>query len=363
MKLPSMQFYTGDWLKDQSIRKLSPAARGLWFDMLCFMWDSPRRGYLDGFPPYRSKNALALVNNRKEKGSDLDQIWTRFGSDLDQICHEKGADRELCKPKKWTKFAFRKVLGKLCGIETKFVTKLLDELDDAEIFSVTEDGVIYNRRMVKDEAKRILCTELGRKGGNPNLVNRQPGQTVNPTLNRHEPERLTQPLTGLEDATVKGVDNGLRARASSSSSPSKIKGSLSHSCDLEIPKTGDQAQTAPAQPAKPEVEPWALQLAERLKSLILANDQNAKVPKDLSEWGHECELMQRIDNRNETEILGVMKWSQADPFWRSNILSMKKLREKFTQLKLRMVEAKNQNATKRVAGDAAPVAGKYTHLS
>lgn len=360
MKLPSMQFYTGDWLKDPSIRRLSPAARGLWFDMLCFMWESPRRGFLDGFPPFQSKNGLSLgaeESDNRQKIVNKSLINRQYIDDKSEIICPNFVKNGT---EKRTNFGFRKVLGKLCGIGTKSVSKLLDELDDAEIFSVTQDGVIYNRRMVKDEAKRIVCTELGRKGGNPKLVNRETGQTVNPTLNRPDEERLTLPLTVSDEKTDKGWVKGSRARASSSSSSSQIKGSLSHSCDSGIPKTSEPAPAPKPEPAP--VDEGSMQLAWTLKGLILANDQNAAVPADLTSWGKEAELLQRIDKRDASEILAVMKWSQADPFWRSNILSMKKLREKFTQLKLRMVEAKNRNATK-LAGDAAPVAGKYSHLS
>ena len=45
-KLPSLQFYPGDWMKDPAVRSVTVAARGLWIDMLCLMHESDRRGYL-----------------------------------------------------------------------------------------------------------------------------------------------------------------------------------------------------------------------------------------------------------------------------------------------------------------------------
>ncbi len=44
MKLPSFQFYPGDWMKDPSLRSVSLEARGLWMDMLCLLFESVRRG-------------------------------------------------------------------------------------------------------------------------------------------------------------------------------------------------------------------------------------------------------------------------------------------------------------------------------
>jgi hypothetical protein len=41
------------------------------------------------------------------------------------------------------------------------------------------------------------------------------------------------------------------------------------------------------------------------------------------------------DGRSEAAVERIIRWSQADEFWRSNILSAPKLREQFTQLALK----------------------------
>lgn len=40
MKRPSFQFYPGDWTSDLKLRRCSPAARGVWVDILCAFHDS-----------------------------------------------------------------------------------------------------------------------------------------------------------------------------------------------------------------------------------------------------------------------------------------------------------------------------------
>ncbi len=45
-KLPAIQFYTGDWLKDEGVNLSSLAAQGLWINMLCYMNAAPVRGTL-----------------------------------------------------------------------------------------------------------------------------------------------------------------------------------------------------------------------------------------------------------------------------------------------------------------------------
>lgn len=119
MKLPSLQFYSGDWMKDPALRSVSFAARGLWIDMLMLMHQSPRRGYLQ-------------LNDTPVTAAQL---------------------------------------ARMTGGATGEVARLLRELEDSGVYSRTDSGTIYNRRMVRDEKKRIACSEAGRRGGgNPILT-------------------------------------------------------------------------------------------------------------------------------------------------------------------------------------------------
>ena len=77
-----------------------------------------------------------------------------------------------------------------------------------------------------------------------------------------------------------------------------------------------------------------LRLVILLKNLILQNDPKAKVPKDITKWVDPIDKLERLDHRSIEEIEVVIRWCQADDFWHSNILSTKKLREKFPQLLL-----------------------------
>lgn len=48
MKFPFIQCFTGDWLKDPAVSMLSPAARGIWWDLICVMHESDRSGVIAG---------------------------------------------------------------------------------------------------------------------------------------------------------------------------------------------------------------------------------------------------------------------------------------------------------------------------
>lgn len=46
MSRPSFQFYPGDWQKNANLRRCSPAARGVWVDVLCLLHDAEEYGVL-----------------------------------------------------------------------------------------------------------------------------------------------------------------------------------------------------------------------------------------------------------------------------------------------------------------------------
>ncbi len=61
-KQPAFQFYPGDWFKDPELSRVSPAARGVWMDMLCLMWESEDRGRLiSGGKPWTKEDIVKAV--------------------------------------------------------------------------------------------------------------------------------------------------------------------------------------------------------------------------------------------------------------------------------------------------------------
>lgn len=78
-------------------------------------------------------------------------------------------------------------------------------------------------------------------------------------------------------------------------------------------------------------------LARFLEKSIAAN--NPKFPRSEQQrqrWARDFDLMIRRDKIDADDIAEVIAWSQKDSFWKSNILSGKKVREKYQQLLMRM---------------------------
>lgn len=73
-------------------------------------------------------------------------------------------------------------------------------------------------------------------------------------------------------------------------------------------------------------------VCEHLATSIAAN--GSKKPEVSKGWRDSARLMLDRDGRTEQEIHGAIEWCQADEFWRGNVLSLPKLREKYDQLRL-----------------------------
>ena len=85
-----------------------------------------------------------------------------------------------------------------------------------------------------------------------------------------------------------------------------------------------------------------LQLSEYLFSKMLLNNPEAKKP-NMQSWADELRKMVELDNRTIEQVKGMIEWSQADDFWKINVLCTKKLREKYDQMRV----AANANYKKK----------------
>jgi hypothetical protein len=73
-------------------------------------------------------------------------------------------------------------------------------------------------------------------------------------------------------------------------------------------------------------------ICERLADLIEAN--GSKRPAITAAWRDAARLMLDRDGRSIEEAMGAIEWSQQDPFWKGNILSMPTLRKQYDRLRL-----------------------------
>lgn len=84
-----------------------------------------------------------------------------------------------------------------------------------------------------------------------------------------------------------------------------------------------------------------MRLAEFIQEGVLQVSPDFKKPKTLDKWANTVRLMREQDSLEHRHIAEVFKFANLDSFWKTNILSPEKLREKFAQLSAKKLEAAN----------------------
>jgi len=94
--------------------------------------------------------------------------------------------------------------------------------------------------------------------------------------------------------------------------------------------------------------------AKYLADKILKNNPSAaNIPRndqDIFKWCVHIDRLLRIDKRPRDELREVLIFAAKDPFWSTNILSTKKLREKYDTLLMQMKRANERHGTPPASG-------------
>lgn len=88
-----------------------------------------------------------------------------------------------------------------------------------------------------------------------------------------------------------------------------------------------------------QCDPDVIAAADLLADLIVANGRKTRPTVTCKTWHSPIHLMVTRDQVAITEVVGAIRWAQADTFWRANILSPSKLRKQYDALRLRQAAA------------------------
>lgn len=91
---------------------------------------------------------------------------------------------------------------------------------------------------------------------------------------------------------------------------------------------GSRAESADDVPPRADVERICRHLADRIEG------NGSKRPDITKKWRDAARLLLDKDGRSVEQVIACIDWCQSSTFWRPNILSMPKLREKYDQLRL-----------------------------
>ena len=256
--MPAILFYTGDWLKDPAVRCMSLGARGLWIDMLCLMYESPTRGY------------LSLMDGKPVSAVQL---------------------------------------ARMVGGTLKEIESLLSEMRGCGTFSVTDDGVMFSRRMVADEELRELKSKAGkasaraRQSANTIATESQHNCNTSPTPLEYEYETASELVLhnsstnylDQREARIQGdADVEMVVAAIPKNrlrNPAKTRVAITHALDRAVVDRGTAAKL----------------LAERIAAYYKSSEGQGEYFKDPHNWlDEDCHLADPStwDARNKTGTTG-----------------------------------------------------------
>jgi hypothetical protein len=100
-----------------------------------------------------------------------------------------------------------------------------------------------------------------------------------------------------------------------------------------------------------------MKLCSLLADLIESN--GSKRPTITNRWLNDMRLLSEKDGRTYQQIENMIRWCQADEFWRANIMSPAKLRSKYDQMRLKAI-AVTRNKSRDQVKERAAEATKFT---
>jgi hypothetical protein len=86
-------------------------------------------------------------------------------------------------------------------------------------------------------------------------------------------------------------------------------------------------------------------LCTTLAKLVESN--GARKPTIAESWRREARLLLDRDKVTLSDAINVLEWSQADPFWKTNILSIPKFRYQYDRLKLQSQQIRKSSDEQR----------------
>lgn len=109
--------------------------------------------------------------------------------------------------------------------------------------------------------------------------------------------------------------------------------------DLDLPPQGQDPDQEPsssdAKAPDPEYPEPVPELTDELVGRVRSNGFKV-TDRQAVTWRGDVDRLLRIDGKDPVEVREVLRWATEDEFWRANIRSAAKLREKYPALVLRM---------------------------
>lgn len=207
---------------------------------------------------------------------------------------------------------------------------------DKNMKQLTDSGYVIKQRI----------REYGKFSHNTYKVNAFPDQNSETGKEPyHENPYMEKPHLEIQGMEIQGKENPGMENEGANINSFNINSFNTISINNDIVDTADALPTT----QKFSDNSFEILVVETIIHSCLELYPNSKVPstyKEKEKWALEVGRMKRIDNRSEDEIRQALHFAINDSFWKTNIRSTKKFREKFETL---LIQSKqNRNGSKGI---------------
>ncbi|EPG9560152.1 replication protein [Morganella morganii] len=251
--------------------------------------------------------------------ADLSNGYTKTANEIQKLkprLRMSGREWQCFEAIIWLTYGWNKKQDRVTNTVIADLTGLNDTHVSNAIKSLAERKIIFSR---KQGVMKIVGVNTDLSAW---VLDKPKAVTVLPESVKTLPETVKAlPKTvATQYKNKNSIKNPTSENSGESSDPPKRK---------SVPVRPDAAVSSP------KGDKWGtaddLKAAQWIFQLITRISPSAKTP-NWSGWANDVRLMREQDNRTHSDICQMFKFANQDSFWKSNILSPAKLREKWTQL-------------------------------
>lgn len=228
------------------------------------------------------------------------------------------------------------------------------DTDSADVIQALKELQEARYVVVDPDTEEVLVRSLMRRDGvwrQPNVLKAAMKEAVETTSSRLRQALSVEVRRMLEEDLPEGVRGELEAVSEAFASepaanhpetwsepfpnpsrtlPEPFEAQSLVVVEGNVGKDSPSTSTSPSTSAPPRLD--VEQLCSRLADRIVEN--GSKRPNVTARWKREARLILDVDQRPLEQALRLIDWCQASTFWRANIMSIPKFRQKYDQLRL-----------------------------
>lgn len=223
---------------------------------------------------------------------------------------------------------YHKKAGRLSIVQHGVYSLLMDACYDREVFPTLEDAIDWCWASTQEELEAVefVLTRFFEKSDGGVFVQKR----IEQELKSYNERSRTNTRIAIERETNRKKASTKRAHGVHDSTTDCEENAPNHK-PLTTNHNKKDSDDSPKPARTPKYEKRDLEFAEWAWGELVKSIPELKKP-NLENWAKDARLMRERDGRDYDGMVRIWSWARNDNFWQSNILSMKKLREKYDTL-------------------------------